>query len=243
MAQLGANPPSGPSRFFKEARLEEGADGFAVLLDGRPAKTRRGLPLAAPSRALGEAVSAEWNAAGERLDLAAMPLTKALMTAIDLAEEDRESWRAVVLSFLRSDLVCYRATSPEKLMLRQRDGWDPLLGWIAAAHGVELKVAAGVTFIDQPAPALARAGALLDEANVLELLGVKAAAEISGSAVIALALWRGELTADALFALSQIDEDFQREAWGEDEEAAARTQRLHREFLDVARLMRLARQP
>ena len=42
-----------------------------------------------------------------------------------------------------------------------------------------------------------------------------------GSAVLALALERGVLSADAALTASCVDEDWQIEQWGEDEEAMA----------------------
>ena len=46
-------------------------------------KTPAGNTLAAPTRALADALAAEWNAQGERIDPATMPLTKLGTTIID----------------------------------------------------------------------------------------------------------------------------------------------------------------
>ncbi len=49
---------------------------FALALDGRIAKTPAKHDLVVPTRALAEAVAGEWQAQGEKIDFAAMPLTR-----------------------------------------------------------------------------------------------------------------------------------------------------------------------
>jgi chaperone required for assembly of F1-ATPase len=52
-----------------------------------------------------------------------------------------------------------------------------------------------------------------------------------GSAILAFALHRGRLDGEGAFSLSQLDETFQAEHWGVDEEAAARAQALRGEAM------------
>lgn len=236
MTKIGDNPPALPKRFYKLASL--GRDGD-VLLDGKPAKTRARLALAAPAPALAGAIVDEWNAQTEVIDFSSMPMTRFQMTVIDRADADASAWREATLAFLRSDLLCYRAAAPAELTARQAAAWDPLLAW-AASNGVELKFASGVGFIDQPQGSLAAAAALLAQAQAGQALAIKTAAEISGSGVIALALWRGVWDAEKLFEASRVDETFQAEKWGWDAEAEARARQLKRDFLDAARYSSLA---
>lgn len=239
MTGLGENPQRPPKRFYKAASAECDGGVFRIRLDGKSAKTRGGNPLCAVSAALGEAVAAEWNAQGDQVNFALMPMTKFAMTARDLGDGDAEISREAVLAFLNSDLLCYRAKEPSELALRQRAAWDPILNWAAMALNVSLNTGAGIGFVDQPQDTVAAARAVLAAATIEQVLGVKAATEISGSAVIGLALLNGAFPADRLFAASRVDEAFQTERWGADEEAEARENRLSREFLDAARFLSL----
>jgi chaperone required for assembly of F1-ATPase len=58
---------------------------------------------------------------------------------------------------------------------------------------------------------------------------------LSGSLVLALAVAEGRLSAEEAWRLSRLDEDFQIEQWGEDEEAAEAAARRRESFLDAAR--------
>lgn len=236
MTRVGENPPRLPKRFYAEARGEAGA----ILLDGRPAKTRAGNRLAPPGPLLLDAIVAEWNAQGAQIDFAAMPMTRFAMTVIDLGESDAAAWRAVVLSHLKSDLLCYRAAGPATLVERQNAAWDPLLDWARRRRGVALATAAGVSFIEQAPEAIAAGERALARLSPAPLLGVKVAAEIAGSAVIALALADRAFAPETLFEASRVDEAHQRAHWGADAQAAAREAALRRDFLDAARFLSLA---
>jgi chaperone required for assembly of F1-ATPase len=225
-----------PKRFYKAAAAD---DGNCLRLDGKAAKTRGGAALVAPSGALGAAIADEWNAQGDVIDFNAMPLTRFAMTLVDLGDSDAGKWRGVLRSFLKSDLLCYRASHPAALVARQNEIWDPLLRWASDALGVKLACGVGVSFVDQPAGALAAGDRAIAAASAATLLGVKSAAEISGSAIIALALAHKTFDADYLFEASRVDENFQQEQWGVDAEAAARAAQLSRDFNDAARFLSL----
>ena len=72
-----------PQRFYKEVGIAPSGVGFALTLDGRVAKTPGKSEFILPSAALAEAVAAEWRAQAEKIDFAAMPLTRLAFTAID----------------------------------------------------------------------------------------------------------------------------------------------------------------
>lgn len=239
MTKVGENPLRLPKRFYKSAAVDEAAGGFFLRLDGKAAKTRAARALAAPTAMLGVALADEWNAQGEFIDFSAMPMTRFVMTLIDLGESDAGKWSDVLLSFLKSDLLCYRAGEPAALAVRQSEAWDPLLNWAAGFLGAALKTGAGVSFIEQPSAPIAAAQSRFAAASAPSLIGMKAAAEISGSAVIALALAEDVFPAETLFDASRIDETFQAERWGRDGEAEARAKRLRADFLDAARFLRL----
>ena len=240
MTRVGENPPQLPKRFYKAACAVEEGGRYAIKLDGRVAKTKGGAPLSIVSQQLAAAVAEEWTAQGDHINLSSMPMTRFAMTALDLAETDAESWREATLAFLGSDLLCYRAEKPQSLVERQAASWDPILDWARAGLDVDLIVGSGIAFLAQPESAMRRAREFLAAMPAERALGVKAAAEIAGSAVIGLALAHKAFPAEALFEASRVDESYQAERWGLDSEAEQRERRLKFDFMNAARYLSLS---
>lgn len=228
-------------RFYKTAAAAPGEGGFHVLLDGRPVQTPARNRLTLPTRALADAIAAEWDAQGEEVDPVSMPFLRLADTVIDGIVPAPGPVVDAVMRFADNDLLCYRADNPPALAARQAEGWDPLLDWAAMAHGARLTVTHGFNHVDQPPQALAalRASAAARDAYALAALHV--AASITGSLVLALALADGRITPAQAFALSRIDETYQAEKWGQDHEAQVRAASLAREIDIAAAFMAMAR--
>jgi chaperone required for assembly of F1-ATPase len=213
-AQSAMRPPL-KQRFYDHAEVIEGRGGFAIALDGRPARTPARNPLAAPTRALGEALAAEWNAQGERIDPAKMPLTRLANTIIDGVAAAAPEIAAEIEKYLGSDLVCYRAGSPAALVARQARHWDPVLVFAEAQMGARFLVTEGVRFVTQPAPSIAAARRAIPR-DPWRLGAVHAVMTLTGSALVALMLAAGALTPEAAWVAAHVDEDWNMEQWGRD---------------------------
>src|SRR6516225_2076364 len=116
-------------RFYERASTAPEGKLYAVRLDDKPVRTPAGRLLAAPMRALAEAVAAEWEAQHEMIDPAKMPLTRLANSIIDGVSERPALVAEEIARYLASDLVCYRAGSPRGLVERQARHWDPTLEW------------------------------------------------------------------------------------------------------------------
>lgn len=229
---------SRPRRFWKNATVGEEQDsGFAVLLDGRGAKTPAGAKLMLPTEALASEIAAEWAATGEVLDFRTMPLTRLAFTAIDRTPGARDAISSEIAKFAGSDVLCYFAEGPQGLVQRQEVSWVPQLVWAAEALGVRLERTCGIVHRAQPQGSLDRVRELALELDDFALTGLASAASLLGSAVLAFAIQRGQLDALQAFDLSRLDEAFQAEEWGEDAEAAARTRALRAEAANVGRFL------
>ncbi len=232
-------PAKAINRFYETVTLNETDGRFAVVLDGRTARTIGKNPLAAPTEALGEAVAGEWRAQGEHIEQSTMPLTGMLSVAIDGGADAAREWRGDVLDYLGSDLVCYRAEAPASLAEKQEEVWAPYIDFLRSAFGAPLICTSGIVAVKQPEIASAAIARALDGQSPETLFALRLATAISGSAVLALSLWRGGFDHEAVFAASRVDECFQEEQWGVDAEAKEREDRLRGEFLSIGRFLTL----
>lgn len=235
MAQLSGDAPKRIRKFYKTASVEKTPDGFALLLDGKAAKTPARASLALPNEGLAEAVADEWRVDSEMLFPAKMPLTRLASTAIDLGDSDRAKWIDEVLNYLGTDLVCYRAGEPAALVARQVAAWDPLLDWAETTLGVRPATTAGIAAIDQPQALMDAALRQLAAVDRWRLAGLFSATPIAGSAIIGFALASRAFPVETLFEASRVDERFQTDRWGIDDEAVARERILEAEFLAIDR--------
>jgi chaperone required for assembly of F1-ATPase len=122
---------------------------------------------------------------------------------------------------------------------RQHAAWQPLLDWAAERFASRLEVTAGIVPKRQSPATLARFTETVAAYDNFRLTGLHTATAACGSLIIALALAEGRLDAAAAFALSQLDETFQIEAWGEDTEAKQRREALAADIEATARFLSL----
>ncbi len=220
-------------RFYRLAAPS--ADGFGIMLDSRALKTPGGVLFRAPSLALALAVAVEWQAQGERIAPASMPLTQLAFAALDGGARARGERIAYMLKFAETDLCCHRATAPTELVARQALLWDPLLAWGGDTLGAALPVVASVLPAPVPSAAFAALRARAEKLDDFRLMALAHAAGLSGSVLIAFALVEGRLDAEAAFAAAALDELWSLEHWGEDAEARAELERLRQDISGVAR--------
>jgi len=228
-------------RFYQAAEATQAGAGFGVALDGKPLRTPAKAELIVPSRALAEAIAAEWRGQGEEIRLATLPLTRVASTAIDLVTPRRAEVCAEVARYAATDLVCYRAGHPPELARRQHAAWQPLIDWATMRYDAALEVTVGVVPVAQPVRSLRAFAAAVAAYPPLELAALHLATAAAGSLVVALALVEGRLEAEQAFATAQLDESFEIELWGEDAEATQRRALLKddialaRRFIDLLR--------
>ena len=228
-------------RFWAEVAVLPEAGGFALRLDGRALRTPAKAPLRVPNRALAEAVAEEWRSVGERVDPVSMPVTRAVNAAIDKVAPERAAVAEELAGYGDSDLTCYRAEEPRALVARQAEAWDPLLEWAAERHGGRLGLRAGVMPRPQDRAALDRLAAPLRDMDAFALTAMSDLVGLSGSLVIGLAAASGEWEPDDLWARSRVDETWQEEQWGRDEEAVEVAAHRRSDFLRAHRFHFLAR--
>jgi chaperone required for assembly of F1-ATPase len=232
---------TGPKRFYRAVSVDGAKPTYRVLLDGRPVRTPARKELAVPSRALAQALAAEWEAQGDHIDPGTMPLTRLVNSALDGVTGREAEVRAEIAKYAASDLVCYRASAPHEreLARRQAAAWDPVLAWARRELDVHLSIGQGIVPVAQPQAAAAAIEGVLGGLDAFALAAHHVMTTLTGSALLALAHAGGRLTAEKAWAAAHVDEDWQISQWGEDAEAKARRQRRWTEMQAASRLLAL----
>jgi chaperone required for assembly of F1-ATPase len=223
-------------RFYKQAELVDAQDGVGISLDGKPILTPRRRAFVAPTRTLGEAIAAEWEAQGETIDPRNMPLTRLANAVIDAVSENPEPVAEEIAKYLGSDLLCYRAEAPLKLIDKQSQAWDPVLTWARAAFGANFKPTQGVMHVAQPAEAVENLRRAIPR-DPWRLAAVSSITTLTGSALLALAIAQGAIDIDSAWTAAHVDEDWQMSQWGRDELALERRAYREAEFRAAASVL------
>jgi chaperone required for assembly of F1-ATPase len=217
--RMTRSPPR--KRFYTSAGVAEADGGFAVTLDGKPIRTPSGRQVIAPTREIADAIAAEWNAQGEMINPLSMPLTRFANSVVEAVADRVDAVADDVAKYLGTDLLFYRAGHPEALVAQEAAHWDPIVFWAADALGAHFILAEGIVHVTQPEPAVAAARrAFPDDPWSVSALHV--VTTLTGSALLALALAHGVRDPEQVWAAAHVDEDWNIEKWGMDEEVAAR---------------------
>ncbi len=228
-----------PRRFYKNVGVEKSANGYRVELDGRSIKTPAKNLLEVESESIAAAIAADWERQGDFIDLEAMYTTKVTNTAIDRIAPNPEDVIAEICEYAGTDLLCYRALEPDDLVKRQNVSWDPVLDWFDNTHGVRLLCVGGVMHQAQSGEALEKLAVILRQRSAMMLAAMHNLTTLTGSAVLAFSVGDGHLDAENAWICAHVDEDWQIEQWGHDEDAAAHRARRWLEMEKTATLLSL----
>lgn len=206
-------------RFWKAADIRQQGDGWEVLLDDKPLRTPGKRALILPTRALARAIAGEWDAQTDIIDPNAMPLTRAANSAIEKVTPQLHDVASMLGEYGGTDLLSYRAESPEELLRAQAGGWDPLIDWAATELRAPLRITHGVVPVDQDPAVLLKLQAELASLDPFSLTALHDLVTLPGSLILGLAVLCGRIDAETAWHLSRIDEEFQASRWGRDDEA------------------------
>ncbi|UWR34029.1 ATPase [Sulfitobacter sp. W027] len=228
-------------RFWKDAAVVEVDGGFTVELDGRRVKTPAKRPLTLPTRTMAEAVAAEWQAQDKQIDPRTMPVTKTANAAIDKVAVQKDEVVDMLAAYGDSDLLCYRADSPEELVARQAAEWDPMLAWAATTLGVSLRTRQGIMHQPQSPEALAELHRRTAALDAFQLAAFHDLVSLTGSLILGFAALEQAFDPDEIWALSRLDENWQAEQWGRDEVAEEEAEIKRQAFLDACAMIVLSK--
>jgi chaperone required for assembly of F1-ATPase len=224
-------------RFYGDVGVADANGGFAIMLDGKPIKTPSGRAVTVPVRAIADAIAEEWSAQQDTIDPLTMPLTRFANSVVESVVDRVQLVREDVAKYFHSDLLFYRAGHPQALVAREARHWDPVLFWAADALGAHFILGEGIMHVRQPDSAVEAAqGALPDDP--WSVAAVHVVTTLTGSALLALALSHGACDPDQVWDAAHVDEDWNRDQWGVDEEVAARRAAREVDFRAAVRILR-----
>ena len=206
-------------RFWKTADIRPQGNGWEVVLDDRPLRTPGKLPLILPTEALARAIAAEWDAQTDVIDPNRMPLTRAANSAVEKVTPQFHDVTSMLGDYGGTDLLSYRASEPEALTRMQAVGWDPLIDWAATELRAPLRITHGVIPVPQDPAVLLKLQAEIASLDAFALTALHDLVTLPGSLILGLAVLRGRLDAETAWKLARIDEEFQADRWGRDEDA------------------------
>ncbi|KAI6036064.1 hypothetical protein BKA83DRAFT_4157673, partial [Pisolithus microcarpus] len=155
------------------------------------------------------AIANEWENQEIFLKQHALPMTSITARAIDAFRDEatREQVQATLLNYLDTDTYLVRSfhhDDPPPLH------WEPLLEWVRATYGVEVKV-----FDSQTKKVL---GNVIAQMDPWEMAAMERATYVTKSFLIALALVKRHLTVEQAALAAQVEVESQIQRWGEVED-------------------------
>jgi len=226
-------------RFYQTVSIKKGDDGFHLVLDDLPVKTPARREVIVPNEELIHLIANEFNAQTDFIDPSTMPITRIINTVIDGVAQDPQPVFEDILRFANNDMLFYRATTPEALVKRQAELWDPILEWVETHLGVSFMVGEGITPIEQPQAAMIAFSVQLRQfSSPFALAAFHTITALTGSALIALAIAKEKLDLDHAWKIAHLDEDWNAEIWGVDSDAQARRNFRQLEFIAAATILK-----
>lgn len=228
-------------RFYKSVGVAEVDGGFQVTLDARAIKTVQGRPQIVPTRALAQALAREWEAQGDTIDAKSLPLRDMADYAIDVAARESEAMIAKLVAYADTDTLLYRADPDEPLYARQQELWEPILTAFEERFAITLKRVSGVMHTAPNEAAMATLRAHVQTLDPFALAALEAMTSLAASLTIGLSALEPEADLDALWDAASLEEEWQAQQWGRDEEAEERRAKRRADFRQAGAFARLAK--
>lgn len=224
-------------KFYKKAETGALDGGFCVLLDGRKLKTPAKNDLILQTQESAQLIANEWAAQGELINSHSMPITRLINVAIDQTPPKRELIIEEICKYASSDLLCYKTSAPSQIFKNQCDLWDKEIEWFKSRFDILFIQKTDSLELFQTNTTIAGVSRLAENLDDLRLTILAHLTAICGSVILGFAMLEQHISAQEVFKLIRIEEDYNASIWGYDDEDLAKAEGKKTELLAMEKLI------
>lgn len=129
-------------------------------------------------------------------------------------------------------------SNEEDLIKLQETQWQPLLNWAKAEFETRFEITHELNVPEQQPGSGIRLRLFMEHLSDKELAAFYVAATNTRSVLLAAALVKGRINAEQAFKAAFLEELYQAEAWGPDEEAEKKRGEMKQELLEVEKFLK-----
>ncbi len=227
-------------RFYTDVAVAEVDGGWQVTLDSRGVKTVKGSPQVLPTVSLAERMVTEWENQGEKLDPKTLPMRDMADYALDIVAPDPAALADKLSTYGDTDTLLYRADPEDALYARQQEVWEPIIATFEEREGVLFSRISGIVHRPQSEETLAKLRGKLNAADPFALAGIEAMTTLSASLITGLSASLPDADPTSLWDAASLEEEWQADLWGRDQEAEERRAKRQADFLLAFEFTRLS---
>ncbi len=218
-------------KFWKTVKVKrKSSNSYEILLDKNVLKTPMKKELIIQNSKIAKEIHNEWNQDKNTLDTDAMIFYGIISTSIDKISNNRILYINDILDFIDTDLICYRAEEPNDLVQWQSKNWDPILLKVEKYINNKIDVFKGIMPSKQNKRIKFKINKILTELSDLEIITLHRITNITGSVFLSLCILNNDKIREKAFELSHLDELWQAENWGFEEEASYNREKINIEL-------------
>ena len=226
-------------KYWKRVRKEERSKNlFLIYLDEVCLKSDKGHKLKL-SEQLAKEVVREWSADGKLSTIKNSFFTKFCFSATDITKQEREGVFGRLVEYGNCDPICYIASEPTKLQLKQENLYSPLRDWAEKFFSIKLNIGTGLLFIEQPPSNAGIIKKYLKEFDNFHLTAIHELTKSLGSIFTSLALYNKIVSPELAWKVANVEDNFRIEVWGEVEEEMLTKNSNHDHFKCLVNILRL----
>ena len=205
-------------KYWKRVRKEEQSkNSFLIYLDEVCLRSDQGHKLKL-SEQLADEILREWSADGKIIAIKNSFFTKFCFSATDTTEKEREVIINRLVEYSNCDPICYIASEPKKLHLKQENLYNPLIDWAEEFFSIKLNRATGLLFIEQPSLNSGIIKKYLEKCDNFHLSAIHELTKSLGSLFTCLALYKKVISPENAWEVANVEDNFRIEVWGKVEE-------------------------
>ncbi len=214
-------------KFWEKVSIKKlSSDSFCVMLDKRILKTPLKRELVLPNLNLAQEILKEWDQNSKNINTESMIFYGLISTSLDKIIDNRSLYIDDILDYIDTDLICYRAENPKELVELQKNKWDPIILLIEKYIGTKIQVFKGVLPKKQHPNVHVRLNNLINQFDLFKISALHRITNITGSIFLSLCALKKDISKNEIFQLSFLDELWQAENWGFDEETSKNRKKI-----------------